>query len=259
MTQSRIKIVFLVPNLDTGGPQRVILDLAKNLDHSKFDVYIISLINSNFLLDNFDYQNYCTIEYCNVKHLSRFQLISFSSAKILYSKLKRIRPNIIHSHLWGLTCLYLIAVFPFIFRYQIKYFHTIHTSGGYFTNKRFGDIIQLKTEMFLQNITKATTVVISQEIAKNAISKLKLKKIIFIPNGIDTNKFNKNLKLKKADYGFLESDIIIIFTSRGQESKGHKIAVEMLSRLEVKYPNLKLLFIGDGVKELVNDQIKVLD
>lgn len=258
MPRTKIKIVYLIPNLDIGGPQRLILDLAKNLDYSKFDIYIISLITSNSMLDMADYQKYCKIEFCDAPPQRRLRWLNISALKTLYSKIKQINPQIIHSHLWGPTCLYLIAISPFLCRYRIKYFHTIHTSGSYFKYKSLGEYFHLKTEMNLQKITKATTVLISREIAENAISNLKLKRTIFIPNGIDPNIFKKNAKLKKVDYGFLESDIIITFPSRGQESKGHRIAVEMMSLLEEKYPNLKLLFIGDGVEELVNDQIETL-
>jgi glycosyltransferase involved in cell wall biosynthesis len=252
---SKQRIVYLIPDMDIGGPQRIILDLARKIDHTKFEVHIISLMNKNFLLENTGYEKYCTVTFCNAPVQTRFSWLSLSSAHLLYWKIKEIKPQIIHSHLWGLTCIYLLAVYPFIRKFHIKYFHTIHSSGGYFVNRRIGDLIRLNMELFCQKITGSTTILISKEIEENAKQKFKLRKTACIRNGIDTDIYHKKTGLDRSDYGFSKSDSIIIFPARGQESKGHYIAIKMLSLLIDSFPDLKLLFVGEGVKELIEDQV----
>jgi glycosyltransferase involved in cell wall biosynthesis len=248
------KIIYLIPNLGIGGPQRLVLDIENKINNELFDVYIISLTSSNFLV-NKESDRIINLFFCDVPQQKKMRYVNFGSLRKLYNFIKIIKPDIIHSHLWGTTCLYIIFLYPFILRMKIQYFHTIHSSGGYFKDKGLGNLISLKSELGFIRLFKAVTIVISKEINQLAEESFKLKRCVYLPNGIDFIKFNKLYDINKEYYGYCKNDIIIIYQARGQESKGHRIALNAISLLLSEHENLKLLFVGSGVNDLIRDEI----
>ncbi len=74
-------------------------------------------------------------------------------------------------------------------------------------------------------------------------------------NGVDTkyfkNKYNKEEKLKIRDeYKILKDDFVITFIGRIVKDKGINELVESFINLVKKYPNLKLLLVGDYEEDL---------
>lgn len=73
-------------------------------------------------------------------------------------------------------------------------------------------------------------------------------KITTIYNGISFRDIYK-AKLSREDVGMKESDFIVTMVARLDPVKGHIHAIRAISRLKEKYPQLKLMLIGDGPYE----------
>ena len=56
MAQSKIKILFTIPNFDTSGSGKVVYDLAKNLDKEKFDISIACRNNKGVFFKEIEFQ-----------------------------------------------------------------------------------------------------------------------------------------------------------------------------------------------------------
>jgi glycosyltransferase involved in cell wall biosynthesis len=74
-------------------------------------------------------------------------------------------------------------------------------------------------------------------------------------NGVDTeyfkNKYNKEEGLKiRSKYNILKDDFVITFIGRIVKDKGINELVESFINLVKKYPNLKLLLVGDYEEDL---------
>ncbi|WP_416687598.1 glycosyltransferase family 4 protein [Candidatus Pseudothioglobus sp. Uisw_041] len=74
-------------------------------------------------------------------------------------------------------------------------------------------------------------------------------------NGVDTkyfkNKYNKEEELKiRGEYNILKDDFVITFIGRIVKDKGINELVESFINLVKKYPNLKLLLVGDYEEDL---------
>ncbi len=75
---------------------------------------------------------------------------------------------------------------------------------------------------------------------------------VILPLGIDTKMFKptKDKDAIRYKLGLKKSDIIIGFVGRIAHEKNLQTLVRAYIRIKEKYPNLKLIIVGDGVSEL---------
>jgi sugar transferase (PEP-CTERM/EpsH1 system associated) len=75
-------------------------------------------------------------------------------------------------------------------------------------------------------------------------------KILFIKNGVDTDKFAPGAAAAITDCPWSEDDIVIGTVARVQDVKNHRLLVEAFARLRKQHgdlaPRLKLAIVGDG-------------
>ena len=77
----------------------------------------------------------------------------------------------------------------------------------------------------------------------------KNKKIITLYNGIDIQKFRKNIDAKKRrslrkKYGIKDNELVFVFSGRVCEDKGVRELVEAFNLVRRKFSNIKLLIVG---------------
>jgi glycosyltransferase involved in cell wall biosynthesis len=86
-------------------------------------------------------------------------------------------------------------------------------------------------------------------------------RVRLIPNGIDTNMFSPNPKMRKSmrdQLGWPEKNIrIVVSASRLHKQKGVELGLRAYSHLEKRIPELRCLIVGDG-PELANLQAEAL-
>src|SRR4030042_6008978 len=92
---NKIKIIHIIPTLDMGGAERLIVDLAKNLNKEKFTVEIICL--KRFGVWGLELKKR-DIPLTLIKQKSGYDILSFFK---LLKILKAKRPDIVHTHLFG--------------------------------------------------------------------------------------------------------------------------------------------------------------
>lgn len=74
-------------------------------------------------------------------------------------------------------------------------------------------------------------------------------KVKTIFNGIDFNRQMQSCTLERKGLGLEANDFVIAMVARLTPVKGHRIALEAISRVMAKAPQVKLLLIGDGFLE----------
>ena len=96
------KVLFLIPNLQPGGAERVLVNLVNNLDQDKFDVTLQTLfdvgVNKQYLLPHVRY-----IGGWKKQPRGMTQLMKFCSTKFLYTRVVKERYDIVVSYLEGPT------------------------------------------------------------------------------------------------------------------------------------------------------------
>ena len=231
-----IKVTQIIHSLNPGGLENGIINLVNNMDDFKFENTICCLtqggdfekrLNKNIKVSKMfkkpgnDYQLY-------------IKLIKY---------LKEIKPTIVHTRNWagmdGIIAAKMARV-PII----------IHGEHGFEITDLTG---QNKKRKFIRKLVLSTMVdkivTVSKNLKNRLINEIKIKpeKIIHIPNGVDTNKFNIYKKeFTRKKFGFKKEDFIIGIVARLDPIKNHKTLISAFKEIVTIHPNTNLIIVGDG-------------
>jgi 1,2-diacylglycerol 3-alpha-glucosyltransferase len=70
-----------------------------------------------------------------------------------------------------------------------------------------------------------------------------------VPNGADLTSFHNAKPLPRSDFGFLEDDILLIYTGRIAPEKNLEFLIQAFAGVAEIIPNVHLLIVGSGQKE----------
>lgn len=145
-------------------------------------------------------------------------------------------------------------------QYNIPLVHTYHTmyedyihyiTKGYF-NRSSKKLVEYFTRFYCE--TTATELIVpTNKTYKLFKEKYQFKKNInIIPTGIEVERFYQEkinpeeLSLLKKSLGISKKDFIILFIGRLAEEKNVEFLINAHKKIIKKYPNIKLLIVGDG-------------
>ena len=227
MDQKKIKIVYIVPSLASGGAERFIIDLINSLDKNVFTASLLLFSGKGFF-----YQEALDsgIKIKVIKKRFKFDVINF--LKICsYIKLKK--PDIVHTQLGGDVYGKLAAK---IMGVKI----IVSTEQNVLENdKKIVFNLKKMTTKFTQQIIAISSVVKKQLIERYGYAEEKTK---LIPNGINIHRFADYIKKNN------NSDKIIIGSiGRLSQQKNYQLLIRALSLVENR--NFKLLIAGEGPLE----------
>lgn len=225
---NKIKIVYIISSFALGGAERLLLDLCRKLDKEKFEIYICSVTGGGPLLNEFEKLN------IKVKVFYKPTKLGLGVIWQIFKYLKNIKPQIVHTHLFGGDTWGRIAAIWARVLIIISTEHNINLNEGWLKKK-----IKLILSWFTDKI-----IAVSQGVKEYSIKieKIKPAKLEVIYNGIDLNKFNWR-GFKPID---LAHSIQAIVVARLHKQKGHKYLLEAMPLLGEKYPNLILNIVGTG-------------
>ena len=120
---------------------------------------------------------------------------------------------------------------------------TLHSGGNDWINKR---------SYWMERLTRSLT---TQYVAVSKVPAELFEhtfgmdsRLAIIPNGVDIDKF-QHVKIdrnaKRRSLGLSPTDIILINIGRINAAKGQEYLIKAVGRLTKRYPNLKLLIVGD--------------
>ncbi len=219
-----IKISYIIGRLSYGGAEKLLLDICRKIDKSKFEVEVLVLQENNPLAEEFEKQG------INLKFFHKKKKLDFRVIKNMAEYLQRSKPDIVHTHLfagdyWGGK-----AAIKANITNIISTKHDILLES--FWRSRFGRMMRRKFTWVVA-ISKATRdYLIGQE-------KIDVDKVTVIYNGIDVNKFY----VEKPAL-FAEEKLVIGSIGRLSKEKGHKHLIRACRFLKNK--NWELVFVGEG-------------
>lgn len=228
-----MKILYIITGLGLGGAEKQLVSLADCFVEAGHDVSIISL-NSDI-----------KTKPCSPKiRISQLNLsknpFSFLRASIHYLKIIRdFNPDILHSHMFHAN---IFARINKVFHPQRKLVCTAHSSneGGKLR------MLSYRLTDFLSDINTN----VSKEAADIFIKKRAVpsSKIIPVPNGIDTKKFNKNEKFNYELRKELNLDNKVIFLTIARLTKAKNIPnlIRAFALLLKSHKECRLIIVGEG-------------
>lgn len=231
-----MKILFVITGLGMGGAEILTTGLADLLIEKGNEVRIISLNGEPIVSPKNK-----NIEITNLR-MKKNPLDFFSKLIQFHFLVKKFNPDIIHSHMFHAN---IFSRIYRIFNIKVPLVCTAH-------NKNEGGSLRMLTYRITDSLCTITTNV-SQE-AVDEFIKLKAspeRKIICIHNGIDTEKFKKNLEsrqITRKSLG-LKDEKILLAVGRLTQAKDYPNLIEAFNILIKEQKNLKLLIVGAGEEE----------
>jgi glycosyltransferase involved in cell wall biosynthesis len=78
-----------------------------------------------------------------------------------------------------------------------------------------------------------------------------------VPNGVDMHPVQQAEPLSRADFGFIEEDILLVYAGRLAPEKNLEFLIRSFAGVAQVIPNLYLLIVGGGQKQF-EDELKLL-
>lgn len=115
-----MKILEIIPILNAGGAQRFVTDLSNSLSHSH-DVYVLVL----YPLDEFAPMAKELNPNVKIISVNKRHGLSISALFSVYKLVRKIKPDVVHSHLNAIIYLF----FPLLLLKKVRFYHTIHNDA----------------------------------------------------------------------------------------------------------------------------------
>lgn len=226
----------------------------------------------NMLLDNgYEVHCACSIDKPVDKELQRKGVkifeVPFSrnplgigniKAFIKLEELQRINDyDIVHVHTP------IAAIYGRLLKLNFPSLRIIYTAHGYHFLKgasKLGWILYYPIEKIMAKFTDVT-ININKEDYEITKEKLKPKKCYLLNGvGLDLDKYkklsSKEIQEKRKEFGLKDKDFVVLMVAEINKNKNHIQLINAMDILKDKYPNIKVLCIGDGtLKESLEKQI----
>ena len=163
---------------------------------------------------------------------------------LLYHQLQELRPQVLMSYNWGATDAIWLGRLAKIRR-------IIHNEHGF-------NVDEAKTTNWKRDLVRSilyaissNVIVVSRELQNLMKEKYRLRdhKVLFIPNGIDTQYYAPDeleRKHMRSSLGFQEHDIIIGFVGRLDPVKNLDFLLQVFDICTKQRQRFKLLIVGEG-------------
>lgn len=255
-TFRRIRILYVINGLGTGGAENMLLKLLSRLDHSHFAAAVFALQRNGALLSEFEALG------IPVYGTTAGPLTIFST---LRDAVREFRPDLVqgwmyHGNLGAHLASFLSPNHPPIVT------HITHNPKNISQLKRTTRLV-LKIGGWLSN--KASRIVYPATAAKQSHERLGYNPVkgIVIPNGFEIDAFKPSQEVRKrvrSELGISDDTVLLGCVGRFHPHKDHINLFRALKILNKNYPQLRCLFVGDGLestepaiaKILLDDELK---
>ncbi len=248
-----------MPYGSVGGMERLALNFYSHYRNEGYEVKALKLIKLESDIINFgaDEIYLSAIDFCEMSFLKR--LFFYMKAPFLIRNV--IKENkITHSISFGdMTNLFISLTFTN--EYKVASIHALKSVE--FVNQNFlNKLYKIAYKSSYRFFDKV--VCISEAIKKDLIVNCgfkfeKLLKVIYNPHDIKNIEYLATIPIEDKDEAELFKNDIVLFLGRLSNQKSPWHLIKAFSLISESNPNLKLVFIGDGVKEVEDYMIKLIE
>lgn len=224
------KVVVFIPTLQTGGAEKLALDLVSKIDREKFETILVSLFpKKNTIYEEIAEKRGVRVVYLNKKPGP--DMFTFLS---VWKLLNSIKPDIVHTHIYASS-----YVYPWmVFHRKVNWVHTVHSIAS----KELYSFHKLLMKRIYYKYPKFNPIAISEEVKKSIIEEYHVNSdsIVTIYNGIDLSEFTPKLQKNR------QPDIEFICVARFNDVKNHRMLVDGFKKYTLENSQARLTLVGDG-------------
>ena len=255
--QTKIKLIYYLPCLGTGGTERVVLNLCRYVSRDLFEIEVCSM-SDGLLGDEIRALNIPVRILSNSDNSSRTiagKICNYSKMLLtLRSLIVSGMPAVFHTHHYSpLLQMY------FIRKFGMKRFGWLHTehSKTDVQNSYSNRYYRLVNPMCGPDIVSGVADKITLHMRE--VSGIPANQAVTVLNGIDTTQYLlENREKKRRELGFTLDDKIIGTIGNLRKEKNQQLVIRAFSHLAKVVSGLHLVICGDGeyrteLERLAND------
>lgn len=225
--KEKTNVMILIPQLNTGGIQKMIIELAAHLDKNQINVLIVSLKPRSGEF----FENIADKYQLNVRYLNKKSGVDFSVIPAIYNVIKEFHPDVIHANQRTLT----YALWPAVLYGTPKIMYTVHNIAD-----KDAHGIDRRIIKFAHQIFGAQLVAISDLCRKSIAQVYQIEEtaIPCIYNGVNVSFFRRP--------AFIERSINYLAVGRMSPQKNYLLMLKAFATVHKIYPETTLTILGDG-------------
>jgi glycosyltransferase involved in cell wall biosynthesis len=232
----RIKVLFTIPNFDTAGSGKALLNIAQGLDSEKFEVHIMCLHNKGFFFKTVE-DSGLQIHLYNFTPPARPLSRMINECWKLSRKFREIAPDVIHSYHYGPNYTEALAA-------------RIARIPWIFTKKNMNWGGKSKNAWLLRSFLAKRIVVQNMDMLSKFYKNSS--KTILIPRGVDVAHFQA-LNLSNIEFVLKDERRFIICVANIVPIKGIETLVQAFNNLHNRFPIWNLLIVGEDTNDYANE------
>jgi glycosyltransferase involved in cell wall biosynthesis len=235
-----LKILFIVRQLNIGGAERQLVTLTNELAARGHDVIIASFYRGGALSEKLDFGR---VRLVSLEKRSRWDLLSLcvNTLRVVSQE----RPAVVHGWMYTPN---LMATVARIFNPDVKLFWCMRTSNL----DTVTDWMEKMAAWLESELSRFADCIVVNSLAglEHAVSEgYPRNKMLFIPNGIDTNVFYPDDAARervRAEWGVGHSEKLIGNVARFNPIKNHPLFLKAAARIAAERPDVSFVCIGHG-------------
>ncbi|MEQ1128580.1 glycosyltransferase [Acinetobacter johnsonii] len=250
------KVVHILGKMDAGGVEAWLVTLLKNTDPDQVQHEFLLQKSGQGFYDNEVLKYGGKLHYC----LNNGNPIVY--AINLYKAFKKIKPDVVHSHVHLFSGLVLLVAFLCGIKNRISHSHSdtrLREKNSYFIRKCYFSFMKLLIAIFATNRIAVSSLAAENLYGMQWYTK---KNCVVIPCGIDISKYDlkyKNLDMRK-NFGLPEDAFVVGHVGRFEEPKNHRFLIDVFYELRKKNNKAYLVLVGDGtLKAEIEKKVEDLD
>lgn len=226
---SSVHVLQVLPELDPGGAEHVVLSLARHLPAHGFRVSVAALDGRGALAEKFEQLG------CRVTDLGLRRRVSTRAARRLREIIRHDKPGIVHSHLFRAHLASARAVRSTDVRITVA---TEHQADP----RRWAMRLLRWTS---RNTTAITAV--SEDVRHHLVTRgFRPDRVHALANGIEIGPIDQAVAIPPAQLGLPSDAQVVLFVGRLTAQKGLDVLLRAMARLAMSHPGLHLLVAGEG-------------
>lgn len=223
-----VKVLYVITELDPGGAEGILFELARGLDRDEFEPTVAALSGRGIVGEWLDREG------IKVHYLGESRPLAVLRLRRL---IRRLRPEIVHS---------------FLFHANVA---SRFAAVGLGVDVVIGSIRVTEANrpfrLWLDHVTQGLTTIetcVCEAVRKFTIERAGVpsNKLVTISNGIDASRYEGVEGTLRAELGLSEGDLVVTTVARLDEQKGVEHLVNVAIKLLPEFPRAHFAIVGDG-------------
>jgi glycosyltransferase involved in cell wall biosynthesis len=235
-----LKILFLTRQLNIGGAERQLVTLANELAARGHEIVIVSYYPGGALSKKLDTKR---VRLISLEKRSRWDLLT-----LVFKTLKVVReekPTVLHGWMYTQN---IVATMARMFNPRVKLFWCVRSSNLEKVldwAERLAVWLQPRLSRFADRVIVNSLAGLEQSVADG----LPREKMLFIPNGIDTNVFYPNQGERnriRTEWNIGHGEKVVGYVARFDPIKNHPMFLNAAALVAAQRPDVRFVCVGHG-------------